>query len=91
MALPVILADVGAALRSATSASGGRKGKCSVAYRRRRRTSRACSPGSEFGQTLLLQIAALEIGCHRPLYDRSPIAILRLITLVIDLLEGVQR
>lgn len=31
----------------------GRKGKCNAAYRRRRRTSRACNRGSELEQSLL--------------------------------------
>ena len=37
-----------------------------------------------------LQIAALEKGGHRLLDDRSPETVLGLITLVVDLLEGVK-
>ena len=37
-----------------------------------------------------LQIAALEKGRHRLFDDRPPVAILSLITLVVDLLEGVK-
>lgn len=37
-----------------------------------------------------LQIAALEKGGHRLLYDRPPVAILGLIAIVVDLLEGVK-
>ena len=37
-----------------------------------------------------LQIAALEKGGHRLLDDRPPVAIRRLIALVVDLLEGIK-
>ena len=41
------------------------------------------------GETFL-QIATLEIGCHRLFDDRPPETVLGLITLVVDLLEGVK-
>jgi hypothetical protein len=37
-----------------------------------------------------MQIAALEIGCHRLLNDRSPVAVLGLVPLVINLLKRVK-
>ena len=37
-----------------------------------------------------MQIAALEIGCHRLLNDRSPVAILGLVPLVVNLLKRVK-
>jgi len=37
-----------------------------------------------------MQIAALEIGCHRLLNDRLPITVLGLESLVVNLLEGVK-
>ena len=37
-----------------------------------------------------MQIAALEIGCHRLLDDRSPVAVLGLVPLVVNLLKRVK-
>ncbi len=37
-----------------------------------------------------MQIAALEIGCHRLFNDRSPVAILGLVLLVVNLLKRVK-
>ena len=37
-----------------------------------------------------MQIAALEIGCHRLFNDRSPVAILGLVPLVVNLLKRVE-
>ena len=41
------------------------------------------------GKTFL-QISALEKGCNRPLDDRTPVAVLGLKSLVVDLLESVK-
>ena len=61
----------------------------SATCRRRRRTSRAGS-GAANSREAFLQIATLKIGCHRLFDDRPPETVLGLITLVVDLLEGVK-
>ena len=48
-------------------------------------TVRATNSGKAF-----MQIATLEIGCHRLLDDRSPVAVLGLVPLVVNLLKRVK-